>query len=665
MKKYLKWIILALVLSGIGSVAIYVYMIPEDNLNSIYLVPKDAIYVIETDAPIDNWKTISRQGWWSHLRSNDYFAELTESANGLDSMVQSNEWLFDAVGSRKLIVSAHMYKRNDYDFLYIVDLKKVSKFSGVQSFLKKLVESDNFRVTERAYHNITITEMFDKVTKETLYLAFVKNNLLASYRHTLIEQSIDQYMEPIIGRDLNYIEVSRKVDGENMARIYMQYDLLDDYMKCYMDESNEYLDDMSKSLLYSGLSLDISDEGLIKMSGYTNLNDTTNSYLMAMAKSGSAEINSYKIASKRTATLMGLGFDSFDSFYDNLDNLMQEDKESYDEYQKNIRLLERFLGISIKDNFFSWIGDELAIINSEPVHASKENEFALIFKANDIDDAKENLALISRQVRRRTPTRFNEVTYRGYTINYLSVKGLFKMILGKMFGKLEKPYFTFIDDYVIFSNHPQTLKNMIDDYMAGNTMDKSEEFTKFYDEFSGKSNAFFYMNMPILHNNLGEFMDAETKKSMDKNKPYIVCFSQIGFQLSKDGDLFETNLITQYRDPNEAQKELEEVFEISEDASKAGPEVDLTEASEVGGEEPIEVSEILLDDLSAKKQTDNYENGQIKAEVGIKDGLKHGSYYEYYENGEIKIKGKYKMDEQVGTWKEYDSTGVVIKKMKY
>ena len=36
--------------------------------------------------------------------------------------------------------------------------------------------------------------------------------------------------------------------------------------------------------------------------------------------------------------------------------------------------------------------------------------------------------------------------------------------MGDFFGKIEKPYYTIIDDYVIFSNHPQTIKNIIDDY---------------------------------------------------------------------------------------------------------------------------------------------------------------------------------------------------------
>ena len=49
-----------------------------------------------------------------------------------------------------------------------------------------------------------------------------------------------------------------------------------------------------------------------------------------------------------------------------------------------------------------------------------------------------------------------------------------------------------------------------------------------------------------------------------------------------------------------------------------------------------------------------YEDGKVKFEVELKDGLKHGDYREYYPNGNLKIKGKFKKGIQTGTWKVYE-----------
>ena len=56
---------------------------------------------------------------------------------------------------------------------------------------------------------------------------------------------------------------------------------------------------------------------------------------------------------------------------------------------------------------------------------------------------------------------------------------------------------------------------------------------------------------------------------------------------------------------------------------------------------------------------------EMRYEVELKNGLKHGNFEEYYSNGKIKIKGKYKKDKQTGVWKYYSSDGILVKKKKF
>ena len=127
------------------------------------------------------------------------------------------------------------------------------------------------------------------------------------------------------------------------------------------------------------------------------------------------------------------------------------------------------------------------------------------------------------------------------------------------------------------------------------------------------------------------------------------------------GDWFETRLNVQYKDPKLVQDDVENIFNLSLKSQEASPFIMVEELVE----NEIELTEIHLDDLSAKKQEETYENGQTKVEATLKNGLKDGAYYEYYSSGEIKIKGKYKEDQKVGTWKVYDSLGVLIQKERF
>lgn len=56
---------------------------------------------------------------------------------------------------------------------------------------------------------------------------------------------------------------------------------------------------------------------------------------------------------------------------------------------------------------------------------------------------------------------------------------IFKMLLGGRFDGFDKPYFAQIDDYVIFSDSPNTLKGIIDKVLEEETLSTSETFRDF------------------------------------------------------------------------------------------------------------------------------------------------------------------------------------------
>jgi hypothetical protein len=678
MKKKILLGLLAFFVALSAYLAVNYYVAPVESIRSIYLIPKDAIYVIEMEESIEAWERISGHPMWAHLRTNPYFAELTASANGLDSLVKNNGILKSLVGKRTILTSAHLYKRNDYDFLFVVDLERQSKLP-IETAISSL-PVEGYKVTKREFRGYTITELYDKASRETLYLAIVKNNLVGSYQAKLLEASIEQLETPEIGRDVRYLEVERGIEKDGMFRLYLQYRYLDDYMQCYMDEENPYVKALSEQLFYTGANCDLAPD-VIRMKGFTNINDSLPTYLTAMVASGTGRMDIAKVAPQRTAFYMSLGFDSFLSFFENFEAQMKQDMADYEEYQANITKVEKFLKISLKENFMSWVDDELAFIQTQPGKLGKTNEFAVVLKAKDGEEAKRQLDFIGEQIKKKTPVKFREVKYKGYPIGFLSVKGFFRMMLGGFFSKLEKPYYTVIGNYVVFSNHPQTIKSIIDDYEAGSTLAALPEFQKLSAEFSKKSNVFIYLQTGVLHQNLREFVAEETWRDLDRNKPYIICFSHIGFQLSRDGDMLATNAAALYQDPNAV---LQEVQSLAAQGSgqALGGEVymvgangedslvtdmttgDLLDAVEE--EEIMAIDDISPDDLDAKVYEEKFPGtDQVKFTVQLKNGLKHGDYIEYHPNGQIKFKGSFENDQQHGVWKEYDLSGKRIGRVRY
>ncbi|MCU0393865.1 MAG: DUF3352 domain-containing protein, partial [Thermoflexibacter sp.] len=387
MKKFLLFILVCLVL-----VAVFLFFNKELSYTRlIYFVPKDAVYVLETDEPVKTWEKLSNSPFWKHLQTQPTFAQLTQSANSLDSLIKDNKEIFDLLGSRKVLISAHLYKPTDYDFLFVADLQHAAVLSFLENYLSAL-PMKKYRYTKRIVNNITVHELQDKASKEILHLAFVNNALLGSWKSKLIEDAIKQFENPEIGKNPYFTAINEQVNDNGMFRLYLQYSYLDDFMRCYMEEDNEYIQNLSQTIFYTGLDCDIESDSLIQMKGFTNINDSLSSYLQALSKSGKGRISAFNVIPQRSAFFMSLGFANFSDFFSNLKAIYQKSQpEKWAEYEANILKVESYLDINLEKNFMSWVGEEITFVQTQPKGLGRNNEIAVIVSADDIGEAKGNL----------------------------------------------------------------------------------------------------------------------------------------------------------------------------------------------------------------------------------------------------------------------------------
>ncbi len=635
----------------------YIFVLsPKTNLQSIYLIPKDAVFILESQQPVESWKKVTQSDAWRHLGNNETFAALTRSIQKVDTVFNNHNRLFEFFDGRSLFISVHMVSPKDYGIFYVLDLKRIAKLQLLKTYLSTLLNED-YTMSKRQYHGHEILELYDRIDRETIYLAFIKNQLVASHTHSLVEASIDQYGEPVLGRELQFLEINRKVGFKNLFRLYVQHGYLDDYAKRFTDKPAPWISRASGSFMFSGFHFDLDPSSTLIAQGYTNIDADKEFYLEALQRSGRAGRSIPQIAPQRTALYISYGFDSFGEFHRNFEKIQQRDPNRFASYSKGKEQIENLLKIDIRENFVSWIGDEIALLQIQSRISKGKNELALVIKANDPKRAQMELDFVVDQVRRKTPVKFKAVDYKGRQINYLSIKGFFKILFGGRFDELDKPYFTRLGDYVVFSDDPNALKSMIDDVDAGQTLSTSGEFRDFEQKFDDESTIFVYGNVPLFYDNLYAMADPMTQVEMDSNKDYIVCFPQFGFQLNPREALFESRLAINYRAPEQLQGIGPRKPMPSQGPTPGEPKADPEAVFDLG---PIYPS-----DLNAKSFRKNYPNGSLRFELGLKDGLKHGSYIEYHPNGQRKISGRFREDRQVGVWRYFDPEGKQIFRKRF
>ncbi len=643
------WIVLVVIL-GIGGLYGYKVLFPETSgprINPLNLVPSNALFIMETNEAYDVWKELSSTKIWQTLQKDEEWKEYGNQLQELETQLKDFDRVIDVLSERSIYLSAHPYRYGEHDYLFIIDL------DGLAVVRTWLTKQEN--LTKRQFQDQTIYEQLDPESRETLYFTFIDNFMVGSYTHTLVEASITGREEAALSRNFDFIDVRKKVLGDGLIRSYLNYNSLYPYLESVLGKESTDVLKQNMPLHFSGFYFDAEQEALF-LEGYSNYNDSLPTYLNLMKAAGTGKLDIAHVIPARTSVYFSMGFGDFLDFYEAFDKQLRTDPEYGEDYALYTKRTEKFLDISLKEDFAGWIDDEIAIIQLESDSYSPET--AMILKAKSAKQASEKMEFLSRQIKRKTPVKFKNITYKGYPINFMSVKGLFNLVLGNLFKHFDRPYFTIIDEYVIFSNQPQVLRRIIDEYLIENTLANLESYQSFEKKIGEKHSAMLYLQLPLLENSKGAMIDDETAELLKAKRALIGDFPQMAFKIEPSGKMYKTKALISIQNMELPDPKLYDV-------PFAGDTINYDSLLKIDPGEQIEITAIEIEDFGAKKQKEKDEEGNLLYEVELKDGMKHGDYFEYYPSGELKTKGKYKKDEPDGTWKFYSVDGDLIKKEKY
>lgn len=637
----------------------YVMFSPDRNIRQIYLIPEDAAFIIETSDPVNDWRKFNNSETWQCLKQSKSIGEITETIESLDSIIQGNKTLLSLMGKRDMLISLHKTRTTDWDFLAVVDMQKASKMDVLKDQIETVLKLGGGTVTQRAYNGIIIQEMRDPETRDILYMAFVDNHLVLSYASRLLESSIDARKIPKIGLNHSFIEAEKLIAEKGLVRFYINYANLPQFMSIYLGGRNEYLDMFSHSMDFAGLYFN-TDKNKVETKGYTFSNETADPYITALLNSGKHKMKAHEIMSDRTAFYVNIGFENPATFVKELEStLSAKDPAAYEAYAGSRKKIESLFGFSLEENFLSWMSGEFAMSQSEPGLLGSEPELILAVRAKNIKEARKNMDFIEKKVKSRTPIKIKTVTYKGYDVKYLEMKGFFRLFFGKLFDKFEKPYYTYVDDYVVFSNKSSSLLSFVEDYEKKRLLKSDSGFKKAYARFQSGSTLFLFTDVNKFFPQLKPLFNASTWKDVQVNADIIRSFPYWSMQIVSQKHHASLHYVMDYQ-PLAPKVEDEVALEEIDEADKA-----LKEDAETEKELMSELKRFYVEKFEGNVLRDFHPEGALKSETEVRDGKRHGRYREYDENGKLRVRGKYYKNERKGTWKYYTEEGKFDKKEKF
>lgn len=552
MKRFFR-MLLWLVLLALAAVAGYFFIETNSEDRSPFeFVPPNFTYLIESDQPTRDWQNLSQTEVWQYLKGNPFFADITESADYLDSLLQSNQTLVDVIQLGDLVVSAHLTPSGpeEYDFLILVDLRGVGrKLPKLKFATVELFESLGYQVKTDRYFDIDLYDLYDPEFEDRMYMATIDNVLIFSYTEQLVKEAILQSEQPPIREDVDFVAVQDEADQGALYNVYLNFRRLPALMGLYTDELPSTLVGIDSLMSFAALDLDMADE-FVELAGYARQVDSVPSYLSVFSDVGRGEIHAGDILPRSTVMFSSLGFDDFDDFYQRFDGYYaQSDPEGHVELVKNRERLERFLKIDVERDFFSWMTDEVV---TAIVPVKGQFAYVALLHFDDYEDTKARLDYVGERIG-KTIVKFEEQDYRGFPIKYLEVKGFFKLFFQKMFDEIEQPHYTYLDDYVVFSNDTTSLQYLIDEYLSSQTLTREPRYETFLDQFEATSNVFTYIRTENFYPYLRSLLDREARDDIGNNREYLLSFPQMGFQLYPAKGMYRMYFYSEFRSVNNDQ----------------------------------------------------------------------------------------------------------------
>jgi antitoxin component YwqK of YwqJK toxin-antitoxin module len=669
--KFLGYLILGLLIV-IGALVIYFSSGSNKARIPLSIVPDDAMIIFETNNLSETLLKVTHTQYWRSVIESDALANLKEGMVSYETAVNNNKWLKTILKKQKASLSLHHNNQFDYDYLIVADIKKY----GNLNLIPKLANIFKISTKENIIDSIVLHTMYIKEMDQTLHLATIDNLLLCSSSFKLLENTVNQKIK-LSENEKKKQEESLTAFKSDLFNVYIHINKLQKYL--LSKEAPPFF----KGLAYSSLSGKFSNTSF-SLSGYTSSYDSVSSPFLALKDSKANKRTTESVIPSDLVFYLNFNIDDFDQFYDNfLNQYAQLDHIGFATYTGGIKITESYLGIDFKKDFLSLLSGEIAVAKVKPTSNLHEKDFLTVIKVNDLDKAKENLNGLTRKIKNRTSFKFNKITYKNHEINYLNIRGFFKLFMGGFLYNREKPYYTFIDNFILFSNSSDLLEYSIDNYLIGNTLERNKDFQKFMGNFEDECQLTCYTNMPTLYEYLYIFGNSHEREELRSYRKIIQNTGNVAFQLSPKGKLLKTALYAQTVESpdkdyeidlswNTAENLIIDEFEQLTFKVKLNKEY-LTHTGKINyylpdpenTQDSILVYEGVLEDGDLEgiwrsyyysnhiKSVVTYKNNKangtglfyyanadhiIRAEVDFADDIIDGAYKEFYPNGNIKAK---------------------------
>jgi len=511
---------------------------------AIEAVPLDAAYIIEIpDVMNFSKKLLQKETIAKKMLNLPDFKKIKQQLIDIDSIFRTTNTLQNTLKKEKLVISAHLDNKDNFDFLFAF---KIAPLKRQNQVLREIVSfSDSFDTTNniQTYSNTRIFTII--LNNKDYYFTVVENIALFSKSEILLKSAIRQKKsDNPITLDLGFKETSSL--SKNNIHIYVNYSNLSDYFhKFFTYKFAKRSSNIKEIAKWTACDINFSEDG-ISLNGFTYSSQTNNSYLNIFKDIEPKNFDILPLIPIKTSQFMFLSFNDFAKFYSNYERYITS-KNILSKYQQLNQQFANKYNLNPQLNTLEFIGNSITFLEIKFNSIKKEKSEFIILELKDQAEFKLALDKINENSGEQKNFK-NEMKIdnsKKVIFYELASPDFMNILFGELAYFSQMKYYFLVGNHIIFATSKDDLKLYISDVYTKKTLSENIEIKKYFNSIPSASNILFYYNNNFSNYNTYNLLTGKIKTFYKNNMNFFNKFQFLTLQYTyNNGNIFQTQLNT-------------------------------------------------------------------------------------------------------------------------
>ncbi|WP_158795751.1 DUF3352 domain-containing protein [Pedobacter sp. L105] len=427
----------------------------------------------------------------------------------LKDKIIANPAINNLISKRDIYISFSAGKNKKIDYLLSTQLNDERD----KPMLLEMMRSNGMQITDTAGIMKLIVN-----DSTSLYLGMEKNLILLSNQPAPVKTAINPQKKTT--EFVAYIQSNNKLSKNSVGNLYIDFNKIPALLKATLPGTlSGNLSVFNHQDSFSALNYNFSRERVF-FNGNTHLNDKNN-YLYLFTNLTPQKNTIDNLLPDQTANFRLFVIPNYKTWRNSLKEWFKANKDAA-KVKNIIEKTNRDYHLDPEDILPVYFKDQLITFQLKSAE-----DIAAINLTNG-DRVKQLLLDISED--------------DNQDIKLMKVSGLFYCYFGEPFKKFSKPYYTIIDNYLVFSNRSGALEEFLNAYKNNKLLVNTPDYINLYSQISNNSSITFYVNPKnssgLIRKNI----------YMPFYKHFTILqgvdgFSSFIYQLNGDKGNFQTNLL--------------------------------------------------------------------------------------------------------------------------